>query len=185
MYKIRLKNPVYTTFSSYMGSTLFEKGVSVHPVGYAEAMRIAAATAVEVIDENGNAIPFGPAYNLTQNRNIPAPIEKKLVPIGETDRRAEIPTPKVDGPVEPKAPKDEADDAEADLKAQVAEIEAEEAATETAAENVKMPVYSRAELEEIADEKGITGLRSIGDGYAVKSNSIEGMIEKILTAQKA
>lgn len=43
---------------------------------------------------------------------------------------------------------------------------------------------TREELEAIADEKGISGLREIGNELGVKSNSIEDLIGKILAAQK-
>jgi hypothetical protein len=45
--------------------------------------------------------------------------------------------------------------------------------------------YSREALEAVADEKGINGLRPIGDEFGVKSTSIAGLIQSILKAQGA
>lgn len=42
--------------------------------------------------------------------------------------------------------------------------------------------YTRAELEAIASEKGINGLREIGDEHNIKSTKIVDMIEKIIKA---
>lgn len=45
------------------------------------------------------------------------------------------------------------------------------------------PGYSREKLEQIADEKGIAGLREIGDSWGVKATSIAKLIDEILEAQ--
>lgn len=42
--------------------------------------------------------------------------------------------------------------------------------------------YTREDLESIADAKGITGLREIGQPLGIKSNSINGLIEELLKA---
>ena len=44
-------------------------------------------------------------------------------------------------------------------------------------------LFTRAELETVADEKGIKGLRDIGDAWKVKGKGIAELIEKILVAQ--
>lgn len=67
------------------------------------------------------------------------------------------------------------------------------AVTETVANNVvpaevvvKEPgsIYTEEQLTAIAAEQGIAGLRTIGDTLGVKGNSIVGLIESILVAQK-
>ncbi|CCG43286.1 hypothetical protein [Magnetospirillum molischianum] len=55
-------------------------------------------------------------------------------------------------------------------------------AEEPAAE-IKLTV-TREELEGLADKKGIAGLREIGDQLGVKSNSIPGLIDKIVQAHE-
>lgn len=52
------------------------------------------------------------------------------------------------------------------------------AAKSTAAEK-----YTRESLEEIADQKGIAGLRAIADSYGVKGRGIVELIGEILKAQ--
>jgi hypothetical protein len=44
-------------------------------------------------------------------------------------------------------------------------------------------VYTAEELKAIADEKGIGGLREIGDRLKVKNTSINGLIREIMNAQ--
>ena len=48
---------------------------------------------------------------------------------------------------------------------------------------VKKLEYDLDSLSVIADEKGIAGLRDIGDLYGVKSNSVSDLINKIIKAQ--
>lgn len=46
-----------------------------------------------------------------------------------------------------------------------------------------VPTYTQADLEEIADEKGIAGLREVAEPLNVKGTSIVGLMEAILKAQ--
>lgn len=55
-----------------------------------------------------------------------------------------------------------------------------------AARSLTAPVehlYTRAELEQIADEKGIKGVRVVGDAWQVKGKAIPVLINSILAAQ--
>lgn len=45
------------------------------------------------------------------------------------------------------------------------------------------PVYSREELEAVADAEGIRGLRVIGDAVAARGKTINALIDAILKAQ--
>lgn len=66
---------------------------------------------------------------------------------------------------------------EADLRAEQVKI---------SVNNGKPPtekLYSVSDLEKIADEKGIHGLREIGDRWNVRERSIPGLIKVILKAQ--
>lgn len=177
MARVRLKNPAYKTFSSYMGTTKFKNGVSESDVSDAEIRILGAITAIEVIDDEGNAKTAGPAQNVSDLRSMEAPVEKKLEPEGEPDTRAEItPEPVEIKGVEPK--KEETEEAQERLDAEIAELE------QAVEGETKREPMTREELEAIADEKGITGLREIGNELGVKSNSIEDLIGKILAAQK-
>ena len=44
----------------------------------------------------------------------------------------------------------------------------------------KVVKYTREQLEQTADEQGITGLRRIADEFGLKGKSIPGLIEAIL-----
>lgn len=46
------------------------------------------------------------------------------------------------------------------------------------------PQYSRQQLEEIADIRGIVGLREIGDSFGVKGRSVMDLITEIMKAQQ-
>lgn len=47
------------------------------------------------------------------------------------------------------------------------------------------PKYTREELEAVADNSGITGLRKVAETFGVKGRSIEELIEEVLAAQEA
>lgn len=48
---------------------------------------------------------------------------------------------------------------------------------------VELPIYTREQLEDIADKRGINGLRDIAKVYNVVGSSINTLIDKILKAQ--
>lgn len=52
-------------------------------------------------------------------------------------------------------------------------------------ENIEDKVikYTREQLEQIADEKGMAGLRRVADEFGIKGKSIPGLIEAILQKQ--
>ena len=76
-----------------------------------------------------------------------------------------------------------------DAKAHEAGIEADIQTTlkkpvvPTSAATPDVPVYSRDELEAIADSEGIRGLRELANGLGVKGRSIEEIIGEILDLQ--
>lgn len=45
--------------------------------------------------------------------------------------------------------------------------------------------YTREQLEEIADKRGIKGVREVADLFDVKANSVAALIEGVLKAQEA
>lgn len=57
--------------------------------------------------------------------------------------------------------------------------------TDAAAASSVKEVYTREQLEEIADKRGIKGLREIGDVLGVRANSVSALIDDILKAQEA
>lgn len=67
-----------------------------------------------------------------------------------------------------------------DQRVTAEQVEALPAATEPVA---KKPKYTHDELAKIADEKGIEGLREIGNEFGVKAQSIAKLIDLIKDAQ--
>ncbi|MFM0095671.1 hypothetical protein PQQ87_08660 [Paraburkholderia nemoris] len=60
---------------------------------------------------------------------------------------------------------------------------ADDLAKVTAAQPKKeKPKFTEAELEKIADEKGINGLRELAEPFGIKSNSIRNLIDAMLKA---
>jgi len=179
MAKIRLKNPVYATFSSYMGVTKFENGVSVDDVPDREARLLGSITAVEIIEDDGSVHNAGYGQINVDGRSKPAPNVNMPKPMSEAQEQpVEINAP----PIHVKgkeAPVDETEKAAKEIDAAVAEMEATVDDTKPA-----QRVWLREELEAIADDKGLIGLREIGDERGLKSNSVETMIHKILNEQR-
>jgi len=157
--KIKILGVGYAGFTGLFGQVEFKDAISVDHVSKMEANRLGSILQIVEVDEEGN--------------------EVKPVGIGQHDidcrkQRAEIAQPLEIAKVEPV--NDEK------IKAKVEEQSIEEPNQNVAKIEVKK--YTEAELEVIADEKGIVALREIGDPLNAKSNSISGLIPKILAAQK-
>lgn len=79
--------------------------------------------------------------------------------------------------------------AEQAKRAEQAELDAErekrKKAAEEKAKELAGQLYTAEQLEAIADEKGITGLREIAKPLGVSDRSIAGLIREILKAQEA
>lgn len=182
MSRVRLTNPTMKTFSSHMGTTLFKDGESVDDVSPREIAILGSITGIEVFETDGSARAGGPSNDMIAQRSMEAPVEVKLVPEGARLEPEEItPVPVIVGP-EKTVEQTDAEKVQAALDAEIKAME-EKAAAEQSGTQVK--TYTREELEAVADDKGISGLREIGDEIDAKSNSIEGLIEKILSMQPA
>lgn len=182
MPKVRLKSKQWAGFSSYLGVTKFENGVSVDVVSEREAQMLGSITAVEFVDEEGNATGnagFGQVQ--VDKRGDKAPVEKKkLMAADKPHTPEELPVP--DLKVVLKGGKaDETDEAARELEDQIEGHEANIAQEDADVE--EKVVHTRESLEAMADEGGIVALRSIGEELDVRSNSITSLITKILKAQ--
>lgn len=181
MSRVRLTNPQMASFSSYMGVTKFENGISANDVSPREIAILGSITGIEVIEEDGSTHPGGPSNDMITNRGMTAPVETKLIPVGEVQEPIEINAPDSVHTPPKTEEKVNAETAAAKLEAEIGRMEAEAAQTTEAPQTAQ--IYTRDELEAVADEKGISGLREIGAQYDAKSTSIEGLIEKIISAQ--
>jgi hypothetical protein len=182
MPKIKLTSNSYKNFTGMLGTVAFENGVSVEAPSSAEANRLAALTTCEIIDEEGNeggqaglgaamAASRGDSIPVlkTSERGTPEPhqVEKNAADVqvgGDTKKETE----------------------EEALEKQLNELtsnDPDQTSIPPEPESEPEKVYSKEELEQIADDKGIAGLRAIADPLNVKDNSIAGLIKEIINAQ--
>lgn len=141
--RLRVIESGWDGYSGYVGTVLFERGVSVDLVSFREQQILGGILRVESMDEGEEGTQLGPAAELVRSRDIDADHERVAataqgVPVGE---HGEV--------------------------------------------RLAVERYTREELEEIADRRGISGLRDIAAPYGVKGRSITELINEILQAQNA
>lgn len=180
MKKVRLLSTGMESFSSYLGTVKFVNGVSEDTPSQAEIARLGALTKIEVFDEEtGEAEQGGAGADAVKHRTTGAPMNKHFERgVADAPKEEINPTP-----VEIKEaakPVEDTDKAQAELDALLAET-----SSEPEGENHPVRFYTKEELEAVADEKGIAGLREIADPMGVKNTSIVGLINEILQAQGA
>ena len=163
MHKIKIVEAGWAGYTGILGSLIFENGISTTVPTKVQADQFGVVMKFVEVDEQGEEIGV-----LSANADL--------------IRTAHV-------AIEPHVP----------MKS-VAERKAEEAAAEAAnpkpKEEVAAPdpmpatkpadpakVWTRAELEAIADAKGINGLRVIGTPLGARNTSISKLIEEILQAQ--
>jgi len=155
--RIRLTQPGYEHYSGQMGILFFEDGLSTHPVPFKDANRMSAVMICEF--EDGSSC--NPAQRLLDTAHQEAVFGRET-----TD----------------KAPDDE-------LPVSVSVEEPVLIALDQPKQDQPIlrssVVYSREDLEEIADKKGIAGLREIATPLGIKSNSITNLIEELAKATAA
>jgi hypothetical protein len=180
MKKVKLTGRGMSGYTAYLGTVKFINGVSEDAVSQAEINRLGALTSIEVFDdETGVSEQGGVGADAVKNRKVGAPMNQhwergEAGPVKEEVNPAPV-------KLEPEVP--QKTDAETEAEK---ELEALTAPTPDL-EDVQEPraVYTREELEKIADDKGIAGLREIADPMGVKDNSIMGLIKEIIQAQEA
>lgn len=164
--KIRLLAPQWVGFTGYFGQIEFKDGVSVNDLHFRQVGRIAATTTC--VDAETDE-PVGPSV---VSLNLPL----QTIPVIEQTRSQEV-------------VQVEQADAREKLATENALIKAEEKAAladaqaKAAAAVDEIVIYSRLELEAIASNDGITGLREIAMPLGVKGRSIGEMVNAILAAQ--
>lgn len=141
--RVRVIEAGWEGYTGFIGTALFEGGVSVDPVSFREQQILGGILRVESMDEGEEGAQLGPSAELVRSRDIDADHERVAaaaqgVPVGE---HGEV--------------------------------------------RLAVERYTREELEEIADRRGIAGLRDIAAPYRVKGRSITELITEILQAQNA
>lgn len=155
--KIRITQAGWENYSGPLSLTLFQDGVSVDEVTKREADFISTNVSIEEVDHEGNS--RGP-HSITQELLMSKYI---TVEVSEPMERGQ-------------------DDTET---AQEAETEENATEPQEPVETAPTVFYSREDLEKIADEKGIKGLREISNPLGVKSTIIHELMDLILEAQAA
>lgn len=155
--RIRLTQEGFENYTGQMGILFFEDGLSTHPVPFKDANRMSAVMVCEF--EDGTSC--NPAQRLLDTANQ-----------SHDQGRETTDQPPAEEPVV------------------IAPVEEPVVITLTPAVDENAParptvVYSRDELADIADKKGIAGLREIATPLGIKSNSITGLIEELVKATAA
>ena len=178
MPRIRLTEKGWAGFTGNMGTAVFVDGEA--DVSELEASRIGANIEVMRIDAEGEVIEqISPSLDIVRTKNLSAEVVEAsptsdMILITPTDGDDLITAglEALSAHLVPPAEGGETDPGAGDGTVEVTE------ATSTTPTN-----YTREELEKIADEKGIKGIREIADPLGLKSNSIVPLIDAILEKQ--
>jgi hypothetical protein len=159
MIKVRIAQPGMQTYTGYIRGTRFDNGVSVDPMPIRDALRLGAACAVQDMEGrvvSPNYMEFKDANTIT-GMDVTPPQSKTVVEQA------------VAAVEEPEVVEEEGDEI-------VDFYDPNE-------EHAEAKKWTLEALEAIADAEGISGLREIGEEFAVKERSIDGLIKEIMKAQ--
>ena len=162
MPMIRITQKGSETFTGLMGDIEFENGVTVHVIGRADARRLGGILSVVEVDEEGESTGVNPsgAQEIIDDRTLTADGLQKLR-VKQMKYDAEFESNMADKAV--------------DTAIEAAEKAAKEADSDTPGFN-----FTAEDLEAIADEKGMPGMRLFADKYDVKGTSIAGLMKQLL-----
>jgi hypothetical protein len=181
--KVKVTEPGWAGYTGPLGMSEFVDGVSVDHISESEALRLGSIMSIHVLDNAGNEVEqISPGIEWNRVRAMSAPV------VAPVPTEAEI-AAKIAAHAAA-----EADELAATVGVEeAAKLEAAATAAAAAAEDLTKPadekkteapkVWTREELEVIADAKGIAGLREVADPLNVKSNAIPSLIDKIIQAQ--
>lgn len=157
--KVEIRENGWAGYTGPLGTYYFVDGRSVDSIPIRAALRIGAS--IEAYDENGTRL-HPSTYVVTESPSS----------VGATS--VNYATPASAEPEEPA------------YKPETVESKANEIDLTPIREMVGGKIketYSRAQLEAIADKKGIDGLREIADKHGLKGRAVVELIAKILEAQ--
>lgn len=159
MPRIRLTEPGFQTYTGEIGTIRFEDGVSVEEVSQADANVVGASMRCVAVDTDH---ALGPTQKLLDTRGDTPEVTRSITNTQPPEEKAEEPAKikKAEKPVK----------------------EEEKAVSDQPTE--KFP-YTRESLEEIADARGIAGLRSFAVQYGINGVSIKDIIDKLMDLKVA
>ena len=172
--KVRLAAKGWEKFSGNFGfQAQFKDGVSVNDLTPRQIARIGSTTLI-VCAETG--VQVGPAQIALLLQGKPIPVAPAMQSLVQRQAEDALDTERVE------AERRQLADAEKARKAE--EAAALEEARRKAEDSVdEVVIYTRDELEAIASNNGIAGLRDIAKPLGVRARAIKEMIDEILEAQ--
>lgn len=170
--KIKIVEKGWAGYNGLFGQTEFVDGVSTDHVNLAQANMLGGIIRIVEVDDNGNELgQVSLSADMVRTADFGAPVVKARA------RGTDAPVADEETPDAVVIPGD-------DFDALAAAQAAEDAGGDVDDKPVEPTrVYTRAELEEIADQDGIKGLRDIGTPLGAKNTSIHKLIDEILAAQ--
>ncbi len=167
MTRVKIEESGFDKFTGDMGGTEFVNGVSVGDLSIADVNRLGASVrVVEVLeDEEGGIVTgaqMGVGSVLAESRDVSYEVQAQDAQDG-LDKEAYGDFKENEGE----------------------EIDAEEGQEAEEAKEALQVIYTKEQLEKIADEKGADGVREIAKKLDVKGRSIVELIKGIISAQEA
>jgi hypothetical protein len=152
--RIKITQPGWEGFTGEFGMVVFADGVSEDLVSPRQFNVIAATIAVEEVDEAGEHVGLpGIQDNMKGAAVIGAPVLTELPRATDEDAKAE------------------------------AKRDAAQAKAPAPVDPLAVVYHTKADLEAVAEKKGIHGLREIAEPHGVKGRSINELVKEILKAE--
>lgn len=153
--KIKITQKGWEGYTGILGTVMFKDGVSTRDLTPNEQAYFSVVMRVAEVEDDGTETHYSANAELTRTSKIKMPVVERRKTVAETE--AEAPTPAPDAVSAPDPMPVE--------------------------EPTEKKVWTREELEEVADKDGIRGLRVIGTPLGAKNTSIHKLIDEILTFQ--
>lgn len=172
---IRLVDPGYAKYNGIIAGTQFENGESQEPLSMAECERIGAFMRIEDA-ETGEPISIGQRMAVARNKTATGAARGPLQRI-KRDENGNIINP--DQPAGEK----QVVGGRGHTQAKSAEGNAEDRTVKKGDKVDKADLsydFTQAQLEQIADEKGINGIRDFAKPYGVNGRAIGDIIKQLM-----
>lgn len=183
---IALTNSALSTFTGYLGTLEFRDGISIDSASRRDCERIKAITAIEIIDSapklisqeiDGNEVSIkvegaGVRYEwFCEKESIVKTSSNHFVLPDNRMYRCLVSNSM--GALEPLEFQTK------QTKASLEKVDSTNPEINTESE-IKKALFEREELEKIADELGISGLRELASKHGIKGRSIQEIIDEML-----
>lgn len=152
--KLKLIGKQFVNFTGQFGGIDWENGVSVNDVNPIEANRIASIVGAKFLDGSDAS----ECDKIISMKNMESPYR-------QTSRPLTV---------------EEIKNFEKEKNKRPLDVEKE---NKSQPKKQTLKIYTREELEKIADEKGLNGLREVAVPYGVTANKVSSLIFKILDRQ--